>query len=558
METLYHYLLKSCGLLVVFYLAYFFLLRKETFFNSNRWFLLAGLFTSISLPLVFFTKIIWVTPTPTTINWSQIPETLQTQNTTFAINWFLVIGIVYGLGIAFLIVQLGYDFYSLKKILKGKAFKNYLDFKCVDLSENIAPFSYFNTIVYNSSLYSVAELENILEHEKIHSEQNHTIDVLISRVFCIVFWFNPFIWLYKKAILLNLEFIADHEASKNISDKKAYQLTLLKITTQENCVAITNHFYQSLIKKRIVMLNKNQSNKKNSWKYAVILPLLGAFLFLFQVKIVAQEKETKLDKIDLTTFKIEKDLNRFSKGKEIYINGEKSNEDELAKLDPNEIESIEVLKNSSKPTILVTTKHLNKPIKISNKIIYIDGIKTDEKELSLLDNNNIDKIDVNTIENTVRITTKNEKPIIIIDGSQTVSNFKIDDIPTDQISSVNVLKGKAAEEKYGSDGKYGAIEINTKNATYSMGKLENTIKKPLLIINGKRAGSQVNIDDINNDAVKSMNVLKGISAIEKYGKDGENGVIEIATDSPNLIIRKIAIGHPIPPAPAVAPIEEVK
>jgi hypothetical protein len=366
------------------------------------------------------------------------------------------------------------------------------------------------------------------------------------------------VWLYKKAIVQNLEFIADSEASKNLSDKKAYQLTLLKITTHENCVAITNHFYQSLIKKRIIMLNKNQSDKRNSWKYVTILPLLGAFLFLFQVKIVAQEKVTKSEPIDLTSFRIEKDLTSLSKGKEIYINGEKSSQEELAKLDPKEIESIDVAKVDNKEAILITPKRLIKPVRITDKDIYIDGVKSTNEEFSKLDQSTVDKVDVNTFENTVRITTKKEKPIIIIDGSQTISNFKIDDIPTDQIASVNVLKGKAAEEKYGAEGKYGAIEINTKNATYSMSKLDNTINKPLLIINGKRAGSQVGLNDINNEAVKSMNVLKGIKAIEKYGKEGENGVIEMTTDSPNSIIRKIAIGHPISPASAIPPIEEEK
>jgi len=148
--------------------------------------------------------------------------------------------------------------------------------------------------VYNSSLYSPSELESILEHEKVHSDQNHTIDVLISRIFCVLFWFNPIIWLYKKAILQNLEFIADSEASKKIADKKAYQYTLLKITTHENCVAITNHFYQSLIKKRIVMLNKNQSKKRNYWKYYAVIPALVAFVLLFQIKTIAQERENKV------------------------------------------------------------------------------------------------------------------------------------------------------------------------------------------------------------------------------------------------------------------------
>jgi len=415
METLFIYLVKSSGLIGMFYLAYIILLRKETFFNSNRWFLLAGLITSVVLPLVVFTKIVWVDPSPTNFDWSKIPVTTSVENESFEINWYLVIGILYSIGILLFLMKLVFDFYSLSKVLKGKTIQKQADFKFIDVTENVSPFSYFNSIVYNSSLYSDTELENILEHEKVHSAQNHTTDVLISRLFCIVFWFNPLVWLYKKAILQNLEFIADSEASKNISDKKAYQLTLLKITTQENCVVLTNHFYQSLIKKRIVMLNKNQSNKRNSWKYAVVLPLLGAFLFFFQVKVVAQEKaspkqenETKPNTVDSASIKIEKELSTLPNVKEIYINGEKSSQEELDKLDPNEIEKIDVIKKSDKSTILITTKHLTKPIKITDKEIFIDGSKVSQEELDKLDPNEIESVDVikKSDKGTVRIVTK--------------------------------------------------------------------------------------------------------------------------------------------------------
>ena len=292
MEALFIYIAKSSGLVVLFYCAYYFLLRKETFFNSNRWFLLTGLVTSLILPFLFYTKIVWIDPVPvSSANYSQsfIPQTIQQES--FEINWNYVIISIYCIGFLVFIIKFAADFYSLNSVLKGKKIQQQADFKFIDVSENIAPFSYFDYIVYNSSMYTSSELENIIEHEKVHSDQNHTIDVLISRVFCLLFWFNPIIWLYKKAILQNLEFIADNEASKKISDKKAYQYTLLKITTHESCVAITNHFYQSLIKKRIVMLNKNQSKKRNYWKYYAILPALVAFVFLFQIKTIAQEKK---------------------------------------------------------------------------------------------------------------------------------------------------------------------------------------------------------------------------------------------------------------------------
>ena len=317
MEALFIFILKSSGLLAMFYFAYIFLLRKETFFNSSRWFLIAGLITSVVLPFVVYTKVIWVeappVPTPdpiittTTTDIANIPTSnheaaiynTQYKPTTvsvieeenFEIDWTLVAAVVYAIGFLGFLIKFALDFYSLNSVLKGKKIELQEDFKFIDVNENIAPFSYFDYIVYNSSLYTSSELESILEHEKVHSDQKHTIDVLISRIFCILFWFNPIIWLYKKAILQNLEFIADSEASKKIADKKAYQYTLLKITTHETCVAITNHFYQSLIKKRIVMLNKNQSNKRNYWKYSAVIPALGAFVLLFQIRTIAQEKK---------------------------------------------------------------------------------------------------------------------------------------------------------------------------------------------------------------------------------------------------------------------------
>lgn len=510
METLFIYLIKSSGLIGMFYLAYYFLLRKETFFTSNRWFLLFGLFTSVLLPLLVFTKIIWVEPNTTDFDWSNIPVTNTIKNDTFEINWYLVFGIVYGIGIVSFLMKFAFDFYSLSKILKDKTIQQQADFKFIDVKENISPFSYFNTIVYNSSLYSKSELENILEHEKIHSEQNHTIDILISRVFCIVFWFNPLVWLYKKAIVQNLEFIADSEASKNISDKKAYQLTLLKITTQENCVGITNHFYQSLIKKRIVMLNKNQSNKRNSWKYALVLPILGAFVFFFQVKVVAQEKlsqETKTIKID--------EINR-----SFQVTKETTNEAINSE--------IEIFKNKFKTNILFSEIKRN----TKGEIIALK----------------VDITSPNKKKNTYK-RSGNEpiKPFMIFIGKQKNSNeivgFSVSSEAmnkenwkkTDQFDHYDIPPPPPPTSKRTKINKNTAISSvilppPPPTSTKMIQKDKTLGKKALIIINGKRTEAiMADLSDVDNNLILSMNILKGKTAEEKYGKDGENGVIEIIT-----------------------------
>jgi len=515
METLFLNIAKSSGLIAMFYIAYYFLLRKETFFNANRWYLLAGLFTSVILPWIVFTTIVWVEPTPNNFDWSKIPHSVPVQKESFEINWHLVLVAAYGIGTVLFLIQFAFDFYSLNRVLKGKTIQQQADHKFIDLKENVAPFSYFNTIVYNSTLYTQSELESILEHEKVHSEQYHTIDVLITRLFCILFWFNPFLWLYKKAILQNLEFIADSEATKNLSDKKAYQLTLLKITTHENCVVLTNHFYQSLIKKRIVMLNKNQSKKWNSWKYALVLPALVAFVLLFQMEVIAKEKnlnpqteqstsndedvyqitkntteaelkqkaEILSEKYDIkTTFsKVKRNSNneliglkiKLQKGKEIATIMEVDSSEPIKDF------AIAISKNDNGTTNIgiVTEKNkTNDKLVQENKIIvsntsipadtqiYINGSKSDKAEMDKLDPNEIATVNVNKNDDKkeIRIITKKFAKI----GSENA--IYINDEKVDQNELDNLDQGTIERMDVNKEGK--TIRIITKNRTYNQDK----------------------------------------------------------------------------------------
>src|SRR5690606_12935970 len=186
---------------------------------------------------------------------------------------------------------------SLYKILHKSPIQKQSGFKILDEKTVKTPFSFFNYIALDSSSFSEEELQNIIAHEKVHCKQKHSFDVLFSEIFSIVFWLNPFVWFYKKAIQQNLEFIADHKAVKTSENKVNYQKTLLKITLQPQELALANPFVQPLIKKRIIMLNKNQSKQKNVWKYTVVLPLLVLFMIQFQTQVVAQEKENTTQEI---------------------------------------------------------------------------------------------------------------------------------------------------------------------------------------------------------------------------------------------------------------------
>jgi hypothetical protein len=295
METLFINLLKSSALIAAFYLAYHFLVRKETFFNSNRWFLLTGLFTALLLPWFNITKVVYVEkPKIALVDLvaysSQNTEATPQIPVAEPFDWMSLVWVGYLVIALLLLARIVINFTSLFRMLHNQQKTKKEAFTLVDLNQNIAPFSFFNYIVYNSSLYTAEELQSILLHEKVHSREKHSFDVMVAKLFCIIFWFNPFAWLYKKAIIQNLEYIADHKAVKQLENPKVYQMALLKAISNQNCLSITNNFYQSLIKKRIVMLNTNQSQQRNAWKYSLILPVLIGFVLLFQIKTIAQEK----------------------------------------------------------------------------------------------------------------------------------------------------------------------------------------------------------------------------------------------------------------------------
>ncbi|WP_423740236.1 M56 family metallopeptidase [Flavobacterium columnare] len=287
------YVAKVNIVIAIFYIAYYFLVSKETFFRSNRWFILSGLITSVILPLFFVHKYIAIKPqtTPKSTFLQSIHHTpiSHTESMPF-INWNIIITSIYlSISLVFFIKFI-ISFFSLYKLLNQEEVIKKGSFKLVDSDKDIAPFSFFNYIVYNSDFYTVEELQYVLVHERVHSKEKHTIDILFTSIFCILFWFNPFIWFYKKAIVQNLEYIADQKASSFLKDKTQYQKALLKVITQRNYFSISNYFNSSLIKNRIIMLNQSQSEKKNSWKYALIIPVVMAFIFFFQVKTIAQEK----------------------------------------------------------------------------------------------------------------------------------------------------------------------------------------------------------------------------------------------------------------------------
>ena len=109
----------------------------------------------------------------------------------------------------------------------------------------MAPFSFFHWVFLNPEDYSDRERKEILTHEKTHVEQWHSVDMLLGEVLCILFWFNPFVWLLRRDIRQNLEFLADRKVVESGYDRKNYQYHLLRLS---HCLLYTSCRWMALVR----------------------------------------------------------------------------------------------------------------------------------------------------------------------------------------------------------------------------------------------------------------------------------------------------------------------
>ncbi|MFD2565158.1 M56 family metallopeptidase [Aquimarina rubra] len=429
METFLLYLLKSSITLSLFYLVYILFLRKETFFTLNRHFLLAGIISSLLLPFLEFTTVEYIEkPVFHSIEFTAITSS-HPENESLSINWWLMAFILYILAAILLFGRFIFQLISLKRIFAKSQNKQKEGFSILKTQEDIAPFSFFRYIIFNPLLHNNEELRMILKHEKIHAKQYHTIDILITNLFVIFQWINPVSWLYKKSLQQNLEFIADQEAIRDLPSKKEYQLTLVKVSSN-NFSSITNNFYQSLIKKRIVMLNKKKSNHYHLWKVTIIVPLLSLFLWGFNTKTEIQYLQNETPELSVSSNKKEqKEVVQDSQ--EITFPTKEGNPViQSTPLFPKKNESLK----KSNPKIITTQKTVlknqieNAPSKKETPLTKPKIVQTKKNTVKFIINKNSTKEDLERIKRVF----KNEYDVEV-----TFSDINRND--NDEITSIGVV-----------------------------------------------------------------------------------------------------------------------
>lgn len=301
------YILQTIAFQLVFLALYELILKKETFFQWNRVYLLLTPVIALLLPFIKIQALQSAVPQNLIVSLPEITlgtATTATQNNQIVTSPLLsTIEIILLTGIVISTLLFVWKLFKIIQ-LKRKGKREVIDnTPIVHVPNSNEAFSFAGTIFLGESLNQNSK-KYILAHEMVHVKQNHYLDLLYFELLRIVFWFNPLVYLYQKRIAALHEYIADAEVISQ-SEKTSYYQNLLSEVFQTHSISFINTFFNhSLIKKRIVMLHKLKSKKTQLAKFLMLLPLIaGIILYTSCSQNVASETpqessiEQKIDEL---------------------------------------------------------------------------------------------------------------------------------------------------------------------------------------------------------------------------------------------------------------------
>lgn len=283
----------------IFFGVYQLFLKNEKWFQFNRLYLLLSLIISLVLPAFQFNWGIEINAEHELIAQSQslfeiekidVSSELNTTYIKPEIRFFERVLFAVYLTISFLFtLRLFLQLFALYQMTR-KPFKNESGFKIFIKNESKGVFSFFHFLFVNSDVYQNKDiLCTILLHENVHRKQGHSIDNLFIEMVSIVFWFNPLIWLFKKAIKQNHEYLAD-QACQAETETTLYQNLILQFAQKQSTGRLVSQFSYPKLKNRMIMMNMKHSKRNRIWKGFLILFAFTCFGVLNSFKLTPKEK----------------------------------------------------------------------------------------------------------------------------------------------------------------------------------------------------------------------------------------------------------------------------
>lgn len=289
------YLLKVNVAFVLFYAFYRLFFYKDTFFKLRRAILLAFFGLALFYPLLNIQD--WVRQQEPIADMiymysAMLPEATAKADAAASVDWYgwLLgsLGFIYWGIVAFLcgrfLVQLSsilWLAHTSERVVIHKT-------PVYALRKAAGPFSFFRMVFLHPESHSDKETDEILTHECTHVSQWHSIDVILSEMMCMACWFNPFVWLLKREVRHNLEYLADNTVIQSGYDSKSYQYHLLGLAHHQSVTTLYNSFNVLHLKNRIMMMNKKRSPGIVRTKYLIFIPLVGILMLLSNIEAVAR------------------------------------------------------------------------------------------------------------------------------------------------------------------------------------------------------------------------------------------------------------------------------
>jgi bla regulator protein blaR1 len=289
------YLLKVIACSAFFLAVYYVMLEKAKMARFNRFYLIISLIASLIIPAITFTSEITVFPAveeiqegAITFDESRVIATGNLKNAS--VNWSSILLITYLAVVFLLLLRFVINLYRILSLAKRNKRISFPWYSLVLLKKPTIPFSFFRFIFIGEEDYLERRTEpEVLHHELCHVEQYHSIDIMFIELLSVFVWFNPLVFLYRRAVQLNHEFLADDAVVLQFGDPVGYQLLLLeKVCPGSSGYSVTSPFNYKITQKRLTMITHYSSDRHKVIRFLALVPITAAAILFFSERLIAQ------------------------------------------------------------------------------------------------------------------------------------------------------------------------------------------------------------------------------------------------------------------------------
>lgn len=288
------YLIKINVALVLLYGFYRLTVSRDTFFGLRR--LTLWLIYAVALMVPALNLEYWVRDTPTMESMANVYAdtfypVVVVKAQASGITWMDMLLGIYWVGVAVLSLRLVWQLFSIIRLAVISRKQEVEGITVHLLRGEGSPFSFFRWVFMYPSTMEGKQLHEVMVHECTHVSGLHSLDTLFSELFSIACWFNPFAWLMKQEVRMNLEYLADESVLSDGNARKSYQYHLLGLAYRQSneSTKIANNFNLLPLKKKIKMMNKRRTSEIGKAKYLLFAPLAGVLLMVSNIESVARE-----------------------------------------------------------------------------------------------------------------------------------------------------------------------------------------------------------------------------------------------------------------------------